>query len=117
MMRHRYYTVRPSFPYDEVLADDKEVADVTLDDVLKVDWKWPCFDEWYDSSRGKNSRKEKIESIQKSKIVPFKVVYLQVYKDFCTTFVELSSHSLIKTLRSVLLDDKEILNDAPRIEA
>ncbi|CAG8518965.1 11284_t:CDS:2 [Funneliformis caledonium] len=68
-------SLRPSFPYDEVLAEDKEVADVTLDDILKVS------------------------------------------KDFCTTFVELSSHSLIKTLRSVLLDDKKILNDAPRIEA
>ncbi|CAG8702914.1 14002_t:CDS:2 [Funneliformis caledonium] len=116
-MRHQQFAIRPIFPYADVLEDDKEVADVTLDDVLKVDWNWPCFDEWYDSRTGKKSRKEKNESIQKSKFVPFKVVYLQNSKDFYTTFVELSSHSLIKILRSVLLDDKEILNDAPRIEA
>ncbi|CAI2180976.1 8638_t:CDS:2, partial [Funneliformis geosporum] len=107
------------FPYNDAfdrVKDDKEDADVTLEDVLKVDWNWPCFDEWFDQI-GKKLRKAKIESAQKSKIVPFKVVYFQNAKDFYTTFVELSSYSLIKTLRGILIDDKEILNDAPRIES
>jgi len=103
--------------FDEVKVDDQEVSEVTEEDVRKENWKWPSFDEWYDPRTGRKVRKAKFESVKKNNVVPFKVVHLQNSKDFYTTFVELSSQSLIKILRGVLPDNNEILNDAPRIEA
>src|SRR5437588_13115332 len=66
------------------------------ENVQKEDWKWPSFEEYSELGRGV-IRRPKIESIQPSDIVPFKIVYDNT-EGFCRTFVELSSWSLIKIL-------------------
>ncbi|CAG8489803.1 5040_t:CDS:2 [Racocetra fulgida] len=77
-------------------AEDSTMSALVVD---KDDWKWPCFDEWYDNYYGKMERRIKVESIS---IIPFVVIYPRNDKPY----VEVSSPQLIEILRDILPNKK-----------
>ncbi|CAG8820183.1 17290_t:CDS:1, partial [Racocetra persica] len=88
-------------------TEDSSMSTLVVD---KDDWKWPCFDEWYDEYYGKMERRVKVESIN---IIPFVVVYPRNDKPY----VEVSSPQLMKILRDILPNKKpfdEIDDDNPK---
>ncbi|CAG8618723.1 1810_t:CDS:1, partial [Scutellospora calospora] len=101
---------------DFIEKSDEKTQDtfktIVVDD--KEDWKWPCFEEFYNEWTDKMERKVMIESIN---IDPFVVIYPRDGNPY----VELSSQFLIKILRNVLpkfnkkLEDND--NDKPTINA
>ncbi|CAG8762113.1 5806_t:CDS:2, partial [Cetraspora pellucida] len=89
-------------------AEDTSTSALIVD---KDDWKWPCFDEWYDNYYGKMERRVKVESIN---INPFVVIYPRGDK----SYVEVSSPKLIEILRDILPNKKpfdDIDDDKPKV--
>ncbi|KAF0468701.1 P-loop containing nucleoside triphosphate hydrolase protein [Gigaspora margarita] len=84
---------------NSVLINKSEDTPMTTLVVDKDDWKWPCFEEWYDNYYGKTERRVKIESIN---INPFVVVYPRGGKPY----VEVSSPKLIEILEGILPNKK-----------
>ncbi|CAG8641220.1 2712_t:CDS:2 [Dentiscutata heterogama] len=85
---------------DNNVLIEKSVTTLVMD---KDDWKWPCFDEWYDDYYDRMERRVKIESIN---INPFVVVYPRGGKPY----VEVSSSQLIDILRDILPNKKPFEN-------
>ncbi|CAG8541372.1 6132_t:CDS:2 [Cetraspora pellucida] len=81
------------------------------DESLRWNWKWSCFDEW-PGKYGVVERHAKVDSIQ-SKAVPFTVVYPRNDK----TYIELNSEKLIRILRDLLPDNRNMLKDKPKVNA
>ncbi|CAG8483432.1 6885_t:CDS:2, partial [Scutellospora calospora] len=83
---------------DESSKSDDEKTQDTLKAILTDnidDWKWPCFEEYFDQLNCSMQRKVMIESIN---ICPFVVIYPRKGN----SYVELSSQLLINVLRKIL---------------
>ncbi|CAG8604455.1 3025_t:CDS:2, partial [Funneliformis caledonium] len=87
-----------------------------IQEVRKEDWKWPCYEEWYNLQTGKHVRERKNVK-NKPEGIPYKVVYKYITMDYCKTIVELSSKPLIDILRVILPKNSYIFNDVPKVEA
>ncbi|CAG8808924.1 31207_t:CDS:2, partial [Racocetra persica] len=88
-------------------TEDSSMSTLVVD---KDDWKWPCFDEWYDEHYDKMERRVKVESIN---IIPFVVIYPRNGKPY----VEVSSPKLMKILRDILPNKNtfdEVDDDNPK---
>ncbi|CAG8643130.1 22658_t:CDS:2, partial [Cetraspora pellucida] len=88
---------------------DKEVENFRDDN-----WKWPCYEDYYNQQTGKRERTEKIKT-QKSDS-PFIIIYEYAEKD-CTTYVELSCKALINKLKGILSENNDLKCRTPKIEA
>ncbi|CAG8607537.1 5732_t:CDS:2 [Racocetra fulgida] len=89
-------------------TEDSSMSTLVVD---KDDWKWPCFDEWYDEHYDKMERRVKVESIN---IIPFVVIYPRNGKPY----VEVSSPKLMKILRDILPNKNtfdEVDDDNPKV--
>ncbi|CAG8481515.1 25535_t:CDS:2 [Gigaspora margarita] len=89
---------------NSVLIEKPEDTPMTTLVIDKDDWKWPCFEEWYDDYYDRMERRVKIESIN---INPFVAIYPRGGKPY----VEVSSPKLIEILKGIL-PNKKISDEA-----
>ncbi|CAG8454169.1 1584_t:CDS:2 [Dentiscutata heterogama] len=86
-----------------------------VEDISNEDWKWPCFEEWFDRNKWEMVQERKNECSEEN--FPFKVIYSVDRDGIRNTFVEFGFQPLITTLQSIIPGNRIIRDKKPKVNA